>query len=70
LVITVILYYSKLFYEFIELKNNINMEVIFKEKREKKNKNRVLEFLNFVLGKYMKIVPLIVAYPVHINISM
>lgn len=46
------------------------MEVIFKEKREKKNKNRVLEFLNFVLGKYMKIVPLIVAYPVHINISM
>lgn len=46
------------------------MEVIFKEKREKKNKNRVLEFWNFVLGKYMKIVPLIVAYHVQINISM
>jgi len=41
--------YAKLFDEFIELKNDRNLEVIFKEKREQK---KYIEFWNLVLEKY------------------
>jgi len=41
--------YSKVFDEFIELKNDKNFETIFKEKREQKE---YIEFWNLVLGKY------------------
>jgi len=40
--------YSKLFDEFIELKDDTNLEVIFKEKREQKE---YIEFWNLVPGK-------------------
>jgi len=41
--------YSKVFDEFIELKNDTNFEAIFKEKREQKE---YIEFWNLVPGKY------------------
>jgi len=41
--------YSKLFNEFIELKNYTNLEVIFNEKREQKE---YIEFWNLVPEKY------------------
>jgi hypothetical protein len=41
--------YSKVFDEFIELKNDINFEAIFKEKREQKE---YIEFWNLVPEKY------------------
>ncbi|KAL4101107.1 hypothetical protein QTP88_021127 [Uroleucon formosanum] len=44
--------YSKVFDEFIELKNDTNLEVIFKEKREQKE---YFEFWNLVPGKYKTI---------------